>query len=42
LFLGHLAGGHRVPDRLVVVVQRVGQGEAAFGVAFGLPVVLAQ
>jgi dihydrofolate reductase len=37
LVLGHLAGGHRVPDRFVVVVQRGGQGEAAFGVAFGLP-----
>ena len=37
LLLGHLSGGHRVPDRFVVVVQGVGQGEAAFGVAFGLP-----
>ena len=37
LLLGHVAGGHRVPDRLVVAVQRVRELEATFGVAFGLP-----
>jgi hypothetical protein len=37
LVLGDLAGGHRVPDGFVVVVQGVREGEAAFGVAFGLP-----
>ncbi len=36
LVLGDLAGGHRVPDRLVVAVQRVGESEAAFGVPLGL------
>ena len=36
LVLGDLAGGHRVPDRLVVVVQRVGEVQAAFGVPLGL------
>ena len=37
LVLGHLSGGHRVPDRLVVAVQRVRELQAALGVAFGLP-----
>ena len=37
LFFGDLPGGHRVPDRLVVVVQGVREVEASFGVAFGLP-----
>lgn len=37
LVFGDLAGGHRVPDGFVVVVQRVREGEAAFGVACGLP-----
>ena len=37
LLFGDLAGGHRVPDRLVVVVQGVRELEAAFGVPFGLP-----
>ena len=37
LLLGHLSGGHRVPDRLVVVVQGVRELQAALGVAFGLP-----
>ncbi len=37
LFLRHLPGGHRVPDRLVVVVQGVGELQAALGVPFGLP-----
>ena len=36
LVFGDVAGGHRVPDRLVVVVQRVRELEAAFGVPFGL------
>ena len=36
LLLGHLAGGHRVPDRLVVAVQEVRQLEAALGVPLGL------
>ena len=36
LLFGHGAGGHRVPDRLVVVVQRVRQFHAPLGVAFGL------
>ena len=31
------AGGHRVPDRLVVVVQGVRELQAALGVPFGLP-----
>ena len=37
LFLGDLSGGHRLPDRLVVVVQGVRELQPAFGVAFGLP-----
>ena len=37
LFFGHLPGGHRVPDRFVVVVQGVGEVQAALGVPFGLP-----
>ena len=37
LLLGDGAGGHRVPDRLVVAVQGVREVQAAFGVAFGLP-----
>ena len=37
LVLGHLSGGHRVPHRLVVAVQRVRELQATFGVPFGLP-----
>ena len=37
LFLGDLSGGHRVLDRLVVVVQGVREVQAALGVPFGLP-----
>ncbi len=37
LLLGDLPGGHRVPDRLVVVVQGVRELQAALGVPFGLP-----
>ena len=37
LVFGDVAGGHRVPDRLVVAVQGVRELEAAFGVPLGLP-----
>jgi hypothetical protein len=36
LLLGHGAGGHRVPDRLVVPVQRVRELQAALRVPLGL------
>ena len=37
LLLGDLPGGHRVPDRLVVAVQRVGESETPLRVPLGLP-----
>ncbi len=37
LFFGDLPGGHRVPDRFVVVVQGVGEVQASLRVPFGLP-----
>ncbi len=36
LLFGDLAGGHRVPDRLVVAVEGVRELEAALGVPLGL------
>ena len=36
LVLGDVAGGHRVADRFVVVVQGVRELQATLGVAFGL------